>query len=231
MAAGPAPASDRDEQHRFPSPSRKLCRQADSSSRQRNARTSLSNSMTNPGQRRGICQEWRQIGERVSPVRACKTPAGVLYGARQSHQDPKAASMSETPDANPGHRAHRLSRRRQDDAAQPHPVGEPRQALRRHRQRVRRDRHRQRPDRRIRRRNLRDEQWLRLLHGARRPDPRRRGPDAPAGPLRRASSSRPPALPIRCRWRRPSSWTTTCAPRPSSTPSSRWSTPSTCRCG
>ena len=37
------------------------------------------------------------------------------------------------------------------------------------------------------------------------------------GPLRRASSSRPPAWPTRRRWRRPSSWTTTCAPRPSST--------------
>ena len=50
---------------------------------------------------------------------------------------------------------------------------QPRQALRRHRQRVRRDRHRQRPDRRGRRRGLRDEQRLRLLHRARRPDPRR----------------------------------------------------------
>ena len=69
------------------------------------------------------------------------------------------------------HGAHRLSRRRQDDAAQPHPDREPRQALRRDRQRVRRDRHRQRPRRRRRRRGVRDEQRLRLLHGARRPDP------------------------------------------------------------
>ena len=57
--------------------------------------------------------------------------------------------------------------------------------LRRHRQRVRRDRHRQRADRRIRRGNLRDEQWLRLLHRARRPDPHRRRPDEAPGPLRR----------------------------------------------
>ncbi len=35
----------------------------------------------------------------------------------------------------------------------------------------------------IRRRNLRNEQWLCVLHGPRRPDPRRRGPDAPSRPL------------------------------------------------
>jgi putative ribosome biogenesis GTPase RsgA len=33
------------------------------------------------------------------------------------------------------------------------------------------------------RRNLRNEQWLRLLHRSRRPDPRRRRPDAPSRPL------------------------------------------------
>jgi hypothetical protein len=44
------------------------------------------------------------------------------------------------------------------------------------------------------------------------------------------SSSRPPALPTRFPSPRPFSWTTTCAPRPSSTPSWRSSTPSTCRC-
>lgn len=39
-----------------------------------------------------------------------------------------------------------------------------------------------------------------------------------------------PALPTRCRSRRPSSWMTTFAPRPNWTPSWRSSTPSTCRC-
>jgi hypothetical protein len=45
-----------------------------------------------------------------------------------------------------------------------------------------------------------------------------------------ASSSKPPALPIRFPSPRPSSWTTMFAPRRNSMPSSRWSMPSTCRC-
>ena len=51
------------------------------------------------------------------------------------------------------------------------------------------------------------------------------------GPLRRDHRRDHRPCRSRCRWRRPSSWTTTCAPRPSSTPSWPWSTPSTCRCG
>ena len=57
------------------------------------------------------------------------------------------------------------------------------------------------------------------------------GPDEAQGRASTPSSSRPPAWPIPARWPRPSSSTTTCAPRPSSTASPPWSTPSTCCCG
>src|SRR5208282_3922011 len=51
----------------------------------------------------------------------------------------------------PSDRTDRLSRRRQDHVAQPHPLRAARQEIRRHRQRIRRDRHRQRSRRRRRR--------------------------------------------------------------------------------
>ena len=109
----------------------------------------------------------------------------TLYRAsdRQRHIMSEAQTRNSGP--NPGDRADRLSRLGQDHPAQPDPLGKPRQALCGHRQRVRRDRHRQRSDRGIRRGDLRDEQWLRLLHRARRPDPRGRRPDAPSRPFRR----------------------------------------------
>ena len=91
----------------------------------------------------------------------------------------------ETSRQNPRHGADRLSRRRQDDLAQPHPVRAARQEIRRDRQRIRRDRHRQRPRRRRRRGSVRDEQRLHLLHGARRPDPHHRRADAAQGQVRR----------------------------------------------
>ncbi len=83
------------------------------------------------------------------------------------------------------HGADRLSRRRQDHAAQPHPVRAAWAEIRRHRQRIRRDRHRQRPGRRRRRGSVRDEQRLHLLHCARRPRAHHRRADAAQGQVRR----------------------------------------------
>ena len=65
-----------------------------------------------------------------------------------------------------------------------------------------------------RRGSVRDEQRLRLLHGARRPDPRRSGADEAQGQLRRHRLSRPPAWPTLARSPRPSSSTRRCAARP-----------------
>ena len=123
------------------------------------------------------------------------------------------------------HRAHRLSRRRQDHAAQPHPVRAARPEIRRHRQRIRRDRHRQRPHRRRRRGSVRDEQRLHLLHRARRPDPHHRRADAAQGQVRRHhrrdhGPRRPGAGGADLLRRRERS-----APRPGSTPWSRSPTP------
>ena len=70
--------------------------------------------------------------------------------------------------------SHRLSGRRQDDAAQPHPRGQGGQEDRGDRQRVRRDRHRPSAGREVRRGNHRAQQWLPVLHCPRRPDPDRR---------------------------------------------------------
>ena len=85
----------------------------------------------------------------------------------------------------PRHRAHRLSRRRQDHAAQPHSVRAARQEIRRHRQRIRRDRHRQRAGGQRRRGSVRDEQRLHLLHRARRPGAHHRRADAAQRQVRR----------------------------------------------
>ena len=120
---------------------------------------------------------------------------------------------------NSRHRPHRLSRRRQDDPAQPHPQRAARQALRRHRQRIRRDRHRQRTRRRRRRGSVRDEQRLHLLHRARRPHPHHRGADEAQGRLRRDHRRDDRPRRSRARSRRPSSSTRTCKRRRGST---RW---------
>ena len=125
----------------------------------------------------------------------------------------------------PRHRAHRLSRGRQDDAAEPHPHRAARQEIRRHRQRVRRDRHRQRPRGGRRRGSVRDEQRLHLLHGAGRPDPHpRRADEAPRQVRRhhrRDDRPRRPGPRGADLLRRPGGART----RRGSTPSSRWRTP------
>ena len=93
--------------------------------------------------------------------------------------------MADIDHAGAGDGADRLSRRRQDHLAQPHPDREPRPQIRRGDQRVRRTRRRQRPRRGQRRGSVRDEQRLHLLHRARRPDPHRRRPDEAARQVRR----------------------------------------------
>ena len=125
----------------------------------------------------------------------------------------------------PRHRAHRLSRRRQDDAAEPHPQRGPRPEVRRHRQRIRRDRHRQRPRRRRRRGSVRNEQRLHLLHRARRSHPHHRGADEAQGQVRRDHRRDDGPRRSGARWRRPSSSIRTCRTRHGSTPWSRSPTP------
>ena len=87
--------------------------------------------------------------------------------------------------AGAGDGAHRLSRRRQDHAAEPHPHRAARPQIRGGDQRVRRTGRGQRPRRGHRRGSVRDEQRLHLLHRARRSDPHRRRPDEAARQVRR----------------------------------------------
>ena len=87
--------------------------------------------------------------------------------------EPRLMANTETAGAGAGDGAHRLSRRRQDHAAEPHPHRAARPQIRGGDQRVRRAGRGQRPRRGHRRGSVRDEQRLHLLHGARRPDPHR----------------------------------------------------------
>ena len=123
------------------------------------------------------------------PGQHCRGPWRQQAGAAlYSHPTARGApSMANTRDrgAGAGDGAHRLSRRRQDHAAEPHPHRAARPQIRGGDQRVRRTGRGQRPRRGHRRGSVRDEQRLHLLHGARRPDPHRRRADEAARPVRR----------------------------------------------
>ena len=95
-----------------------------------------------------------------------------------------------------GHGTHGLPWLRKNHAAEPHPHREARQAHRGHRERIRRSRRRPPAGHRRRRRAVRDQQRLHLLHGARRPDPHPRPAHEAPRHASTTSSSRPPAWPI-----------------------------------
>ena len=151
-------------------------------------------SSTSPQARRGRARRrhrpgaaGRRCGDRRRPGRTCRradpdaaaatmpppTGASAAVGRqrRQAAKPAKAAqagrlTMAEFPD--PGLGADRLSRRRQDDAAQPAAQGPGARRHRRHHQRVRRCRDRPSAGRAVVRRRHPAFRRLPLLHGARR---------------------------------------------------------------